>query len=184
MPRSFALIAVGLLVLTGCASSRLSVTSYQDPYFPETYHAAVRDAVYDVGPTGDIHAVGKAESQTDAGRTTQYLHVHIFWKPHPGKTWAESSTTDAVLRYVLVTDKGSATYTGTGFAFPKKARWGDDYDITVESARLRLESKTGDMPDVLGPAQLTGRLHVRHDEPAAAHQVRDAQLASMAVHGG
>jgi len=169
-------LAVGLLAALagGCASSHVRLVSYRDPYFPENYHVKLADCAYRNAPGGGIQAVGRGVQQTDQGTTTQYISVHIFWKPIPGKTPADASMIDAILRYVVSSGDGVAVYTGTGFAYPKPAR-GGGLDIALESGRLRLKSNSN-MDDLLGNSQITGQLQARNDPAAAATLLREAEL--------
>jgi hypothetical protein len=164
----------------GCAASHVRVVSYQDPYFPETYAVALEETYYDLGPSGDLYVVARHIGPGEHGATHHYLKLHVFWPPRPGKTPVESSTTDAVIKYVVATERGVAVYEGTGFVYGPVERRGT-LELDVESARLRLTSRTGDMPDVLGPARLTGKLAARHDEPLAADRQREAELVANLV---
>jgi len=161
--------------LAGCGSGGVELLSYKDPYFPEPYRFQPQECVYRIDPTGDIHVAGRCVEEIDGGQTTQYLHIHIFWKPLPGKTHAEASTTDALLRYVVATDAGVASYRGTGFVFPKKKR-GDRLEVTIESGRLRLESSSGSLGDFLGNTRLTGELMAEHEPAMTANFLREAEL--------
>ncbi len=162
-------------LLAGCSSSTVQLVSYKDPYFPEKYHVSILHCAYRAEPSGAIRAVGRAVQDTKQGITTQYLCVHIFWQPKPGKTPADSTTTDALLEYVVATSSGVAVYTGTGFAYPQKALDGS-LDIALESGRLRLQSHSGDLDDLFGNTQISGRLTARNDPGTAATLIREAEL--------
>ncbi len=158
----------------GCGGSALRVTSYQDPYFPETYQIRLVDPAYRIDPTGDIHLAARAHADVEPA-TTQYLLLHIFWRPHPGKTYAESSATDALVRYVVSNSNGTVVYSGTAFAYPEKP-WTGGLKVSVESARLRLESRYGDIPDVLGEARLAGTVVAHERAGVVADIARSAEL--------
>jgi hypothetical protein len=170
-------LMIGLLTTLACGCTGGSVVrlvSYRDPYFPEHYRVNLANCVYRTEPGGGVQAVGCTTQQTSQGLTTQYICIHIFWKPIPGKTPANSTMTDAVLRYVISTDTGVAVYTGTGFAYPKPA-FGGGLDVALESGRLRLQSRSG-LEDLLGNTQITGQLRARDDSAAAATLIREAEL--------
>ncbi len=158
------IVAAGLLglLLAGCAprGSRLTLTSYKDAYFPETYEVTLNQCAYYRAPGGDYYITGRATRPgNDAGDSvTQLLCVHVFWKPIPGKTFDNATSIDATIRYVVVTGEGVAVYSGTGYVFPRK-RLGQTLDAEVDVGRLRLVSRTGEAPDLLGAARLRGRLH-------------------------
>jgi hypothetical protein len=159
----------------GCGGSTLRLTSYRDPYFPETIRVDLASCAYRTEPGGGLHIAGRGTQITDQGATTQYLCIHIFWTPKPGKTPAEKTTTDALLRYVVATNTGVAVYTGTGFAYPEKTLSGD-LNIALESGRLRLESRSGDLDDFLGSTEITGQLIARNDPPTAVTLIRETEL--------
>lgn len=171
-------VALGALPVlsAGCArsTSALSLTSYKDPYFPETYQVKLADCVYYVDPGGDYHIVGRASHTTTDGTDatiTQLLHVHLFWKPWPGKTFDDPSTVDATVRYALVTEHGTAVYRGTGFVYPKQQRLSNRLIARIEGAQLRLESQTGAPPELLGDARVVGTL-VAEDNASLAVDLR------------
>ena len=166
-------LAAGLSA--GCATSTVLLVSYKDPYFPERIHIALSDGACWTDASGDIHAAARGTTQTAQGTATHYLCIHRFWSPKPGKTHAEESMTDATLRYCVSTENGVLVYTGTGFVFPKKRLTGG-LEINIESARLRLESRSGDLPDIFGNSRLTGTLLARDDPDAAADLIRQAEL--------
>lgn len=164
-----------LLLLGGCARSAVQLVSFKDPYFPEHVHVPLRDCAYRASPSGEIEAVGRALRSTDDGTLMQYLRVRMFWNPHPGKTFANATTTDALLHYVIANERGVTVYTGTGFAYPSQKN-ADTLAITLESGRLQLESQTGELNDPLGETRITGLLIARRDPIAAANLAREAEL--------
>ncbi len=163
----------------GCKgpSSTVELVSYKDPSFPEPYLVEFAECAYRLAPGRDIHVAGRSEElDRDGTPLRQYLHVHIYWKPHPGKTHANATATNALLRYVVATADGVATYAGTGFAFPKKKKLGNELQIEIESARLHLASQTGDLPDFLGQTTVAGTLSAMHDSGRATQLVREMEL--------
>jgi hypothetical protein len=175
--RRFALLC-GLAAgaLCGCQRASLQFVSYKEPEFPETISLTFKDCVYRADPGGDLHIAGVARNETDHGRTDHYLYVHIFWKPRPGKTYAESTTTDATLTYVVATPRGAARYVGTGFAFPRQQPGRMLFDI--ESGRLLLESRTGDITDVLGDTRVSGTIEAAENPTAMVNILREAQIVA------
>jgi hypothetical protein len=127
----------------------------------------------------DIHIAGRAEckEKDDRAPVTQYLHVQVYWHPYPGRTYADPTATDALIRYVVATGNGVAVYSGTGFAFPQQ-KLGGELEVVVESGRLQLELRTGDAPDLLGETRLTAVLRARKDAGAAVKLIRTTQLVA------
>jgi hypothetical protein len=156
----------------------MQFTSFKDPFFPERRTVSFPNCDYRTGPTGDIFVTARSSEEQSGHQQTQYLSVHVFWKPKPGKTWVESSTTDALLRYVVRDDGGAVVYTGTGFAYLKPT-FGGGLEIRIESGRLRLESTSGELEDRLGDMRLTGTLVPRRDPTGTANLEREAELAAV-----
>lgn len=170
----------------GCArpTSEIEFVSYKDPYFPEPYRVVFVECTYRVDADGDLHIAGRADfdsDQRDAGAITQYFHAHVFWQPRPGRTFANSTTTDATIRHVIVTADGMAAYAGTGFIYPRRRR-GGLLTAKIETANLRLEAQTGDAPELLGDARLRGTLRARRDDHATLDLVRRLEFHAAGGH--
>ena len=169
-------LLAGLLAAAGChrSGSKADFVSLKDPYFPEHYDVNFDRCVYRTDPGGDLRVVACREepaAEPDTPAVTQYLFVQVYWSPHPGKTPADTTGSNALLRYVVARGDGVAVYAGTGFAYPKGGE-GKPLQLDVEWARLRLETVSGEVPDLLGDARLTARLMAREDPGHAAAWVR------------
>jgi hypothetical protein len=174
------LILAVLATLCGCQqpAARIEIKSFRDPYFPETFPVDLITCAYREAASGDIHVVGFTDRSTEnpAGDVLrQYVHVHMYWHPHPGRTHADSNTTNAAVRYLVATREGVAVYAGTGFAFPRKQKDGR-LILELETARLRLESTSGNLEDFLGHAWMTGTLVARPDLGGTAQAIREMEL--------
>jgi hypothetical protein len=175
-------------MLAGCGpwgfgGSQVKLVSYRDPYFPETYRVKFQQCAFRSDASNDVHIAARAVSNADSpdDQITQYLHVHMFWQPRPGRTAVEDTMTDATIRYVVVTRTGTAVYAGTGFVFPK--REGKSLIAAIESANLRLLTRVGEVPELLGDARLTGKLVARQDEHATVDTVRELDLRAAGPSG-
>lgn len=170
--------ALALSLLAGCAgpASTVHLVSYMDPYFPEHVRAELLQCTYWIDAGRDIHVAGRAKHRSSDTQSfpMQYFHVEIYWHPHPGRTYADPTASDALIRYVVGTDTGTAVYSGTGYAYPKRT-WFGGLDVSLETGRLELVSKSGDVPDVFGETRLTGMLHARHDPGATTKYIRAAE---------
>jgi hypothetical protein len=172
----------------GCGrpSARIELISYKDPYFPEPYAVQFAECAYQIDACGDYHIVGRATDSPGNpgnGAITQLLHVHLFWKPTPGKTFADETSNDATIRYAIITDSGTAVYAGTGFVYPKHRWFDSDVVGKLECAQLRLESQFGDAPDLLGDTRLTGILVAEQNRNLTVEVRRELELhAAGALH--
>jgi hypothetical protein len=157
-----------LLVISGCAARRssLQVTSYGDPFFPETYRITLDRCAYRVASDGDTHIVAYAAHQPeDAKRAPieQMLHVHMFWKPWPGKTSDDPTATDALIGYAIRTDRGVTAYRGSGFVYVREPLFGDERIVQIESGRLHPVSRSNGETALLGDSRVVGELRARAD---------------------
>lgn len=181
MTLRIAVAALLPVLVWGCGrpTGTLALTSYKNPYSPETYQVKFAECAYYTGPSGDYHIVGRAthvpEDNPD-GEVSQLLHVHLFWKPRPGKTYDNPSTMDATIRYAIITERGSAVYSGTGFVYARQRRMSDELIVEIESAQLRLERQQGDAPDVLGAVRAAGELLAQRDAALAVGLRRELDL--------
>lgn len=169
--------------LSACQSnSRVDLISYKDPYFPENYHFAPESCAYRTDGGGDCHVVARATGGDDEqSATQQWLHVHIFWKPRPGKTRDNPTSMDAVIRYAIRTPRGTSLYTGTGFAYPSRRSIDGRLAVSIESGRMSVRSQSGNEAEMLGETRLRGRLLAASDSAVALDLLRqlDTVLADQ-----
>lgn len=88
--------------------------------------------------------------------TSQLLHIRILWKPIPGKTYAESTQTNAAIVYCLVNGDNTISYEGAGFVFFKLSRDGDEMEGRIESSSLRPTRFGREPVDLFGPCRISG----------------------------
>lgn len=178
------LVPTALLLLIGCAApSRVELLSFADPHFPERYSFTARECAQWTDAGGDLHVAASALrlGDDDAGRAvSQLLHIHVFWRPLPGKTPSNSTATDAVLRYVVQTPEGTFVYAGTGFVWTRKPRFGP-FRVDLERGELRLIASTPGAEDVLGEMRISGSLYPSRDAAAAVGMIRSADEADGAA---
>lgn len=177
MTRTSSAIAVLLVgILAGCRSgdSRLEVTSLRDPYFPETYTLQLDDCHYHVDGGGDILIGAVTHQGLGDGRIPleQVLTLRVYWRPRPGKTHDDPTTSDALIDYGVYTENGMVRYEGTAFAYVNKPDARGRRRIDLENARLKIRETHGQAPDVLGGARLHGVLYAEPDSTAALNVSR------------
>jgi hypothetical protein len=169
------LLAAGSLGCHGPVSN-LQLVSYKDPYFPERSGVRLVGCAYRIDAGRDLVVAGRSDTHEleHVGPVTEYLQVRVFWKPHPGRTYADSTQCDALLRFVVASRAGTAVYTGTAFAYPEQKLGA--LNVALETARLRLESTSGDMPDLYGESRLLGTLVTEPQPASAAAVTREMEL--------
>lgn len=168
-PNQPARIAAFLLLLNvGCApvQTRFEIESFKDPTSPERFQEAFEDGYFTVDARGTCTFmfeipptyVAAPTTQPDEQpiRTSQLLRIEMMWQPRPGDTFAESSQTNANIRYCLTTGKNSISYDGAGFVSCTRSRDGQTITGTVESSSLQPAQFRNDPRDLFGPCRLTG----------------------------
>jgi hypothetical protein len=174
-------IVFTILPAVGCGSgSKVELTSYSDPYFPERFYFSPTQCVYRRDAGGDIHiAAYSSGDRLDHGEAAQqWLHVHIFWNPQPGKTRDNPTSMDAVVRYVIRTAKGPSRYSGTAFAYASESKPGSGLKVSLESGRLHPDQEGSDGLEMLGETRLSGMLYPGADSNGTVDLVRQMDLAS------
>lgn len=167
------LMLLGGFALPGCGNrlpDRLELTSYRDPYFPDKYDIVLDELVFRREPTGDLHICGVAKDQSlgeIGGSVEQLLHIHTFWRPRPGKTFADPSSVDAIIEYVIATSGGVCAYSGAGFVYVNEKRDGD-LGVQLKQSRLRVRAMLGDCPDLIERGRLIGRFQAEPRDGRAA----------------
>ncbi len=166
--------------LGGCGidGSHLEFVSYRDPYFPETYRVDFPLCTYQLDDAGDLHIAAQAGAATaapDSAGVRELLAVDLFWRPRPSVTFADSTTTTATIQYVVTSAAGTAAYSGTAFVYPRRLKDGG-LTADVESGRLRLTTRTGEIPELLGEARLSGTLVAREDPHTTVDLLRQLAL--------
>lgn len=92
-------------------------------------------------------------------RNGRFLHVEVLWRPRPGKTPIEPSSTNLSIRFVVVSNGEVGVYVGGGFGFISAGRAGDgEIEIDMTGSSISLVDKTPGFVDLLSPAEMTGTL--------------------------
>jgi hypothetical protein len=166
----------------GCAKSggKLQAVSFADPYFPEPSTIELVDCAYRVDHGGDIHLAGHTTTSGSAGAVEGWLHVHIYWKPKPGKTPDDPTAADALVRYLVLGPAGLRLYTGSAFVYPERDRFDGKLTAKIEAARLQSVHESGDAPPSLGDTRLSGVLKARSDDGATLDVARQIDLRTAA----
>ena len=92
-------------------------------------------------------------------RNGRFLHVEVLWRPRPGKTPIEPSSTNLSIRFVVVSNGEVGVYVGGGFGFISAGRPGDrEIEVDITGSSISLVDKTPGFVDLLSPAEMTGTL--------------------------
>jgi hypothetical protein len=143
----------------------LQVTSVTQP--PTRLGASLQTAIYSHDPlaatTIMLADVPPQRLLEGDFREAQVFHVELLWRPKPGSTPVDRTATNISIRHVIFSGGQVGVYGGAGFAIPAGDPGDRSLSIEIRDASLRLLDATPGFADLLSPAQLTGRLTVRHD---------------------
>jgi hypothetical protein len=92
-------------------------------------------------------------------REGRFLHIELLWRPDPGKTPVEPSSTNLTIRLVVVSAGEVGVYAGGGFAWVTGGEASDQaIGLTITGSSISLVDKTPGFVDLLSPAVMTGSL--------------------------
>ncbi len=128
------------------------------------------DAYAVVRQTGEMDVV--LSTTPKGAELTQLMHLRVLWKPMRGTKTDQPSTTNATIDWNIAGRNESLSYTGAGFVLAYRS--GDDLQVTIRNAMLKLGSQRGGITDPIGPATLQGKFNAKID----AQRV-DAALATL-----
>ncbi|MBN2448122.1 MAG: hypothetical protein JXO22_15440 [Phycisphaerae bacterium] len=168
-------VLLSLGVCAGCSvrESGIQILSHRDPADPELFTNDFDQSAYIKSAHGDYDIVAESMTVSRAtGSIRQYLHLRLYWRPHPGLTFADKDSTNATVRYVILADGGLSVYEGTGFVYPKRRRDGTIIAL-IERTELHPAEEWGDAPVPLGEINIRGELHVDDDASRAVNLLRE-----------
>jgi hypothetical protein len=97
-----------------------------------------------------------------SARDGRFLHIEVLWRPRPGKTPIEPSSTNVTIRFVVVSGGEVGVYVGGGFAWIAGGRAkGEPLELDMIGSSISLVDKTPGFVDLLSPASLIGELAAR-----------------------
>jgi hypothetical protein len=163
-------------LLVGCASDRLNtvqVTHGDAAGVRRTVGQSFEQAYYrrDAGGKLQIALYTRSPVQSDPTQDiTQIILITMSWQPHPGKTLAERTMTDAIVKYALINGPHGTCYEGAGFVSVRRNERTGELCGEIESAHLTLRRKSGNPVDIFsGQARLIGHFTA---QPSAADVAR------------
>jgi hypothetical protein len=115
-------------------------------------------------------------------RNGQVLHLSLLWEPKPGATPMDSSATNVVVHYVILSNGELGIYEGGGFAVLSGSPRAGRVSLTMRDASIRLLEATEGFVDRLSPARMTGRFAAsRDDERAHLIRLATSQIVTNAL---
>ena len=167
-----------ILLMAGCRSpdNRMAVVSLRDPGSPQRYFTRFDESVYRTDAAGNLDIVLRGEHEGEGGpgdQVVELVHLHAFWKPIPGTSFAERSMINTRVKYLILTGDTAILYEGAGFATFRLNRRTQRLTGRLEAAQLVPTRRRGPARDLFGAAQLKGTFSASPDDRRALQRIND-----------
>ena len=183
------LLAAIVFCVTACrpADTKFQVVTFHDPNHPETLTERFDGGgSFTLNADGNYHIVfeipptliqPQASDECNPSEhpqkalpvwASQFIHIEVFWRALPGKTYADRTQTNANILYCVITGDDAISYEGAGFAYLDLSRDGKRLRGTLESSTL-FPARFAKAPrDLFGPCRITGTFQAVYDRREAA----------------
>ena len=156
-----ALLCLAAFLVSGCQprSTRIRIQDFLHPQAPRSLYQEFDEAYYQLDAAGSLQLVLRRQVPSEAIPTeniTQIILVKTYWRPIPGRTYAESTMINAKLTYLIQSGRACRAYQGNGFVSFTEDRKGQTLSGRIESANLKPTGEMGHPPHPFGKAQLEG----------------------------
>ena len=102
----------------------------------------------------------------------QIIQLQVLWIPVAGKTPLASTSTNLVIKHIIISDGEVGVYGGGGYCWPTGSP-NKGMKLKIEQATIALQSQSSGFFDLLTPATMSGAVTSRSDK-VAAHQIATA----------
>lgn len=106
-------------------------------------------------------------STASSGVSGSVLHVRMFLNPKAGRTPIDFTASNASVRYIVFADDAVGVYTGGAFLLPSDGPGEASFAGRLGGGNLRLLASEGPFVDLLGAAEIRGRVGATLDEDLA-----------------
>jgi len=96
----------------------------------------------------------------------QIIHLQIMWTPTAGKTPLASTSTNLVIKHIIIADGQMGVYGGGGYCIPRGTP-STGLDVYVEEATIALQDHSTQFADLLTPATMIGNVRSTPDDRTA-----------------
>jgi len=166
-------VRIGILSCTICAvagcvvpSSTIRLVDYLESGEHQTLGETFPECYYSVDGFGNIDVVlRRIQPARDDPRASirQVVHIRTVWRSIPGKTTAERTQINGLIRYHIDSPSGRALLEGAGSVFLYPNEKNDRLTGGVDFAILRPTIKQGDTADIFHNVELSARFRATRD---------------------
>lgn len=164
----------GWSMIGGGATSLRIESKDRDAWMAPAYATGVYRAIDE--NTADFYLSDLPEDQivdrlrtgNAAGAGAVVTHLRLFLAPKAGKTPIDFTASNCTITHVVLTGDGSVgVYGGGGFLLPDGAIGAGELSGRIKGASLKLLRRDDGFADLLGLAELSGRVRARRDDTLA-----------------
>lgn len=143
----------------------------RDTWMAPNYVTAVYRAIDE--NTADIFFSDIAEERllerlrAGSGEAGTITHVRLFLAPKAGKTPIDFTASNTTIMHVVLAERSMGVYGGGGFLLPDSEIGSAVFGGRIRNASLRLLRSDEGFADLLGLAELSGRIAARRDDTLA-----------------
>ncbi len=161
---------VALAGLCGCRSApfnRVQVTDIRSDGPPQLHYEDFDESFYRLRNGGLVDVVLRKQARATADQTRKIIQIIVlrsYWKPFPGRTYANDSMLNASLCYVLINGDSAISYEGGGFFQYAEKKGGEVITGKLEGADLQpLRAVGGDL-GIFERARISGKFKAHRDD--------------------
>ena len=137
-------------------SPRLTTMVYAEPAgydeLPDRHNEQIVDIYLTDLSRQVLTAFATSPSDASLPAEFQIVHLHMFVRPHAGRTPIEPTSINAAVRYLIAADGRAGLYAGGGFVLPGGEPDGNDFRGKMTRGAVRLVAKGTGFVDQLGAA--------------------------------
>ena len=164
---AIAAVGVGLFGCHAVPFNRVEVTDIRSDATPQLHYEDFDESYFRMRDGGLIDLVLRKQTRATADQTRKIVQIIVlrsYWKPFPGRTYANDSMLNANLCYVLVNGDSAISYEGGGFFQYVEKKGGEVITGKLECGDLQpLRAVGGDL-GIFERARITGKFKARRDD--------------------
>ncbi len=172
-PRYFQKICIAAaaagLGLLGCRSApfnRVEVTDIRSDAPPQLHYEDFDESYFRLRDGGLVDLVLRKQTRAAADQTRKIVQIIVlrsYWKPFPGRTYANDSMLNANLCYVLINGDSAISYEGGGF-FQYAEKKGEVITGKLECGDLQPLRGVGGELGIFERARISGKFKAQRDD--------------------
>lgn len=162
-----AAVSAGLFGCHSAPFNRVAVTDIRSDATPELYYEDFDESYFRLRDGGLVDLVLRKQTRAAADQTRKIVQIIVlrsYWKPFPGRTYANDSMLNANLCYVLIKGDSAISYEGGGFFQYTEKNGGEVITGKLECGDLQPLRRVGGDLSTFERARISGKFKARRDD--------------------